>query len=616
MNNTENYNDITDDFIFNLEILHDNKPDKKFIENIKSFNDIIRNKEVNIKKYNEPEQILKNLLFKNISYKQLFLKNEKFLNKLNFNTDDIILIFDNIQLRTKKYNIICDIIFKQKCSIFIPYVFLAEQSINHPIDIDNKINYFKRKYKGLVFFNNYKKNEILRDKYKKISEHIGLCFLNTEKTKIKLLNYNSFTHPFKKESIINELTFLKIYFDAIDKKSDFFINVLNKAWQEYLLYFITNNKLDKNKLNSIDVNIHDKIIEIKKLMISFKQARDSYYLIEILDIYEKNKNSIPVFITSDEITCIRCIMNNISSLNIYGENIRYLCYIKKENEQNKLYIKLFNVLHFLMDEYNDLINIYKNNVELITNTSESLITKIIFNQNGGYYMFNDNKMIVSNLIVEKKINHDNIIIELDEQLIITLIDKINMFHKLFFSNIFDFITNISTNNSIYTKALNDFKLIVQKIILIDKQYNINDYINLKFTNNTVEFRNFTSSMTYIYNNFDQYKNFTSQAIPKKLLLGWFLTSIIDSGNLDSSKIEYIEKYILNDTFDKYNLYLLMILFNIDFFEYRFTKYLSWKINFYSINVDDIDDENLKFNYEHDAKIIFDTKFDLLEEYKF
>ena len=61
-----------------------------------------------------------------------------------------------------------------------------------------------------------------------------------------------------------------------------------------------------------------------------KEARDSFYIQEMLEIQKNNNNNI-IFITTDKILTFRCVFNKISVINILNGMIRYLIICKDSN---------------------------------------------------------------------------------------------------------------------------------------------------------------------------------------------------------------------------------------------------------------------------------------------
>ena len=318
--------EITDDFIFNLELYHDNPKDNDFIKKCDFFYNTLTQKKVNTNNdIKNPEETIKNLIFENVNYQKLCLKNEKFIKDVvSIKDKPFILVFDNMQLSNHRYKIICNFILGKKCVIYVPFIFLAEQSIKSPINIDNNKKMWTNKFIGddyeSIFFPTYKnKSNDLTQKYKLMADKIGLCVFGD---KIKLLNYNLF-FPFEKDKIVIELFYLNKYFISVDKNNLFYCDVIKKAHDEFNKLFITDGILDELKLKMCDIEMYENMTEIRKLIISFKEARDSYYIEEIKQIGLNNPDFNMLYITSDEISCIRCILNNISSLNIYGINATY-----------------------------------------------------------------------------------------------------------------------------------------------------------------------------------------------------------------------------------------------------------------------------------------------------
>jgi hypothetical protein len=107
----------------------------------------------------------------------------------------------------------------------------------------------------------------------------------TVKLDITNLNNNDYFKDILKLNDINHISY------------DMLLNISNKFWSS------------KSK-------------DIEKIVFSMKEARDSYYIQEILEMNKDKKQNI--FITSDKILTFRCLLNKISVINTLNGIIRYI----------------------------------------------------------------------------------------------------------------------------------------------------------------------------------------------------------------------------------------------------------------------------------------------------
>lgn len=592
---------ITDDFIYNLELFHDNKNIIELIQTQKYFYDTMNEKKVNvIKEIKEPEQIIKNLIFKDISYQKICFKNESLSNNIiKIGEQDFILIFDNMQLKKKKYRLVCDIILKKNCPIYIPFIYLAELSIGKLIDIDKIITNLKIKYESNIFVVNYKTiNNKIKIKYKLLSEKIGLCFFGN---KIRLINYQIFEKKLTEENkskIIKELKLLNYYFSSIDKQGSFFINILSEAYNQFINTFYTNDILDENKLNLMTNATYENIITIRALIVSFKEARDTCYISEINDLAIKNFNFNMLYITTDEISCMRCILNKISTLNIFGDNIRYLCYVEKNNENYKLYLKLYNILHLLNNEgLPEITNKYIDNSDLILKESKSLISKIIYNFKGG---FNTTEIKFTELKPKKDLDYL-------KSYLSNFPNITNVFFMEFMNDLFKSVELFAIQDKEHLKKREQIYEIINTLEILDNQYTLDDYCNIDIEQNSPIYYRFHRKMVCMKENKDDHEKFIGRkVINKNILVCWFISEFIIFNYITIQVLNYIEKYFLPGIFDKYNLYDTYMWMNHKSVVYKFEKYIEHSIEYYQINLHDEEDEKelYTFNYDQHIKNIF------------
>jgi hypothetical protein len=389
-----NFNDI-----LNLEFLHDNINDIDIIKENGNCYDMINRKKIIIDTtISNPESLMKEFIFRNINYNNLKIINTPYENSI-INDDiiifenTIIIVFDNMQLKTENIKII-KYIFKDKIiKIFIPFIFFAEQLLKN-INADrikSIIEKYKQKYSEycdeIIIDNFFTEDGNLIDFYKKEAEDIGFYFDNIDD---KLINYNVFSNnnnliikgkinDDKKKDLIYQLNLLYKYFKKfrIGDKRKKFDNYINKLVNDFNLYFIENDKI-KDNIDFSDRIIYNIYNNLRTLIMSLKESRDYYYIIEINKMKSIYNESQFFYITTDEITNCRCILEKISSINIYGDIPRYIIAINK----NKIILKLFNIFQNLIkitdthnDTYKIIENVRKINSQKILLDTKSLIIK-------------------------------------------------------------------------------------------------------------------------------------------------------------------------------------------------------------------------------------------------
>lgn len=602
--NCDNSKIITDDFIFNLELFHDNKDNISFIKNQIYFYDTIKEKKIDvITNIKNPEEVIKDLIFQDISYQKICFKNENFKKEIiDIEKQDFILIFDNMQLKSHIYKIICDIIFQKSCNIFIPFIYIAEQSINNEINYIEMIKKYKNKYGDKILMDEYiDTSGNIKNEYIKISNNIGLCFINNNV--MRLINYNPFESDMtdkNRDKIIKELIYLDKYFTSLNKKSIFFTNIIQEAYGEYAKYFYTNGNFDPHKLNNITNKIYNNLIHTKKLIISFKEARDTYYIEEIKLFAQNNTTKKMLYITSDEISCIRCILNNISALNIYGENIRYFCYVDNNDKQKQIFLKLYNILHILNPK-NISTEIYKNNSQLILKESKALISKIIYNHTGGFDIIQNEPFIV--IDTDKNLHYVRSYIEY-------INSKTSNFYSTFMKDIYKSIEMFTLKDTMHMNVLDEIYDIIANLEVIDENYILDDYMKIDFTEKSQLYNSYYLKMRYIRLNKNLYEEFINKPVNKKnILIGWFISRFIFYDSLTPKILDYIERYFLPNVFTKYNIYDTMMWMNIDTIEYKFKKYIEYTIVKNEINVDDDEEKEMyTFDYDNHMLLMFDNVY--------
>jgi hypothetical protein len=298
--------------IMKLEFLHDLDTSK--VKN-KKFYDLIKQKEIEISGEipSDKEEYLKQVF---INYNSLPLKDKitKNLNPINIkNLSDFVAVFDNKTFNksiNKKLEHIFNIKEYHKTFVGNCEEFLTSNSVS----IDSE------------FLNSNKKlkTEFLR-------EAVLIGFLPKSKNKLipfaPFNSYNKYTDSFELE-LLNLLNFCN---ESIDCESELkFVDIQLEFLNELKIIKKLINLLLLKSTHNEKQEEYSLIIErIEKVVFSMKEARDSFYIQEMLEIQKNNKNII--FITTDKILTFRCVFNKISVINILNGMIRYLIICKDSN---------------------------------------------------------------------------------------------------------------------------------------------------------------------------------------------------------------------------------------------------------------------------------------------
>jgi hypothetical protein len=399
------------DKILELEFIHDNKTEMQIFESGINFFNMIERKFIRIKEINKhPEETMKEYIFKNINYNKLKIYNTPFEEQITETDkiklkDNIILVFDNVQLTKTNIEMFKLILKDKNIRIFIPFIYIAEQLLLNitPMRMRTKIEYFRLNNDfncGEIIFDNYfNADNTLIENYKKEAEDIGFYYDDIDD---KLINYNIFEtrkdflssestiNTKYKRKIIYQLQILykflkKFNFNVDKRKRTKFDKTIIELYEQIKIHLIENEKIKENIIfNEFIKKLFEKI---KAFIMSLKEARDSYYLIEIKKLKEKPEftNYDIFYITTDEITNCRCILESISSFNVLKFLPRYIIYI----DNNQIILKLFNIYHEIVHVNDKESEIYKliqkvrgiNYRESMQNT-KSILTK---KYNGGKY---------------------------------------------------------------------------------------------------------------------------------------------------------------------------------------------------------------------------------------
>jgi hypothetical protein len=284
-----------------------------------------------------------------------------------------------------------------------------------------------------------------------------------------------------------------------------------------------------------------------------------------------------------------------------------MCYIEQDvNNKNKkkLYVKLYNVLHFLAsNKTNDIEEIYKNNSDVILENSQSLISKIIIPFIGGANK-NDIINIDYNNYDDKNYKHLELYLE-------HISTKTRDYFMRFMNDIYSSIELFATKDKIHLEKVNEILKILSVLEVIEKQYNLGDFILLQYKENSLMYNNFHLKMKYLYNFVSNYESFVHKKVPNNyILISWFLSRLIIFDSITPDELSYVNKYFLPNIFEKYNVYEHLIRSNIFTVINRFTHYMDKYVEFNEINICDKDDydELYTFNINDHLKYVFDCKY--------
>ncbi len=493
---------ISDNAILNLEIVHDNDINDLdiYIKNSTAY-DLVNRKKINISiKIPNPEQIMKDLLFNNIEYGSVHITDKKFEKEaINFDKD-IIFVFDNKQFSKEVIEKCRQIYKQQKLTIFVPFVYLSELLLNCTSSTIKKekekiINNYGN-ICNLIFDEYLDTNNKIKSFYKKEMDDIGLYYDNKND---KLINYNVFSKntEFNNNIMMEHLGIIYKFINnfTINPIENDINNMLNEVKKEIL------HIAKEGKINKSDINI--KLVETRKFVMALKESRDTYYFKEINEMKKKYNNYNFVYITSDEISNCRCVLEKISSLNVYNTIPRYIIHI----DNNKIILKLFNIYHKLTPNNYDIIKINEEiNSGVILKHSKALISKIIV---GGYNKKNiNNKELITNI---KNKNYDYL-----GNYVANMYDKIHDDCNFLYEDKFKTISEIAKNNNIYTDKINKIMDYFNELIYLYNNMDFNQLINnIKFGE---EYHgidiDFKMGLLKINEFYDEYKNLRKKEINK------------------------------------------------------------------------------------------------------
>ena len=602
---------IDDSYILNLEFLHDNKHDMDYMKKNNNFFDTINQKDFNIyftkiindknKNYN-PESELKEKIFNNVTYGKISINDKKFKKDI-IDNKKFIFVFDNKQLSKEYLNQILRIFENDiEYKIFIPFIFLAEQYIdNNTKSFNDYIKSLKKDYKNIIIDNFYNDDNItLKEEYKIEADNIGFLF-----NKEKLINFKPFSNKNDNhENFIEQIELLGEYITNYSNNTNitFFNKIKNLNHEiikinEDILKIINDKKLNEPTKAKNILALKNEYFNLKNLVLSLKEARDTYYLSEINNIRNKIIDNINlseynfVYVTLDEISNSRCILNKISTINMLDGIPRYFAYI---NKKNHLILKLFSIFYKYIIKINEEYKeIQKNNAKLILDNGKSIIKKnIIENVILGGFIKNYNIIkntnnqkidnpIYRNIITIKRMsspeNQIKIIDDLDYEQIKLAIENFTKNGKIYLSTLFDnlklTIINLHNSNNEYIIIKNKLKEIFIFLIYLHKKIDYNTLVD-KINDDNEKYKISLDSKCKIFMNTIKYVkdeciNIYNEHYKNKIeninLDGIYILCFIDlfySGINYQDKLESLE-YIMPEIFEQYPIYEYYKIINIE-----------------------------------------------------
>lgn len=551
---------VDDNLILSLEYYHDNPEFNKFLRKEQNFFDIINNKKINLTKFDtEPENILKEKLFQNIKYQNITLRDKKFKNEILLDPNEhFLLIFDNMQLHSDNVKLIGKIFFSDNYKIFVPSIYLFENLFSKT-KINKIISNINKLHNSIHISNPFDEQENIIPDKKIMARNIGIY---KDNGKYNILNFNNISIEKNKQnnnSIIKELENTKKYieyYNNIDNK-DFYDLFLHDAYLEI------QNILIENIINpNLTIQQFYKMTNTIKLILGTKETRDTYYIKEILEYINNNNQYKPIFITKDEISNIRGVLNKISSINIYPSIPRYFCYIHND----KLTVKLFSIFFDFLGKGDYEKNKYAENFKIITKESKSLITKIL---TGGYINI-DTTSLNKTLDFIKFINFSNSEKYIDNFETIEDVKKylISNYEKVsyFSDNIFDnknLIQDYISNNPELLKNIDELKNILNNLLFIETKFSYQDIFSL---NDIYQIKNkFTYHFETLNNELNQYIYYSDNIplLTNCLLASTYLSEIIGYQNLvDDNKRNFIKNIMLKEIYDVHSILIFQIIFDL------------------------------------------------------
>jgi hypothetical protein len=552
---------ISDDLILSLEYYHDNPEYKKFFKKENNFFDIINNKKIELTKFDdEPEKILKEKLFENIKYQNITLTNKRFKNEIIIERDcNYLLIFDNMQLHSANIKLISEIFFSSNYKIFVPSIYIFENLFGKS-KIKKIIFNINKLEDGIIISNPFDDFNNIKEEKKQMARNIGI-YKNIDKYEI--LNFNNICVEKNKinlNSIIKELENTKKYIEYYNNEDniEFYNMFLHDAYLE-IQQNIIENKINPN----LTIQQFYEMTNTIKLILGTKETRDSYYIKEIIEFINTNKelNYKPIYITKDEISNIRCVLNKISSINIYPSIPRYFCYIKDD----KLIVKLFSIFFDFLGKGEYGKNKYSENFKIINKESKALITKIL---TGGYINLNNislNKTLdfIKYINLKQSSNIENFeSIENVKNYLITISDKKLYFANAIFNNPNLIKDYINSNDQLFL-IIEEFKQIINNLLLIETQFS---YQEIYLLNDIYEIKkSFTYHLETLNNDLNEYIYYSDEIplLTNCIIASTYLSDIIGYKNFVNDEIRnFIKNILLKEFYQNHSILIFQIIFDL------------------------------------------------------
>ena len=198
-----------------------------------------------------------------------------------------------------------------------------------------------------------------------------------------------------------------------------------------------------------------------------------------------------------------------------------------------------------------------------------------------------------------------------EQYLEHISTKTREYFMRFMNDIYSSIELFATKDKIHLEKVNEILNILNVLEVIEKQYNLDDFVLLQYKENSLMYNNFHLKMKYLDNFVSNYESFIHKKVPNNyILISWFLSRLIIFDSMTPDELLYVNKYFLPNIFEKYNVYEHLMRFNIFTVINRFTHYMDKYVEFNEINIYDEEDhdELYTFNINKHLKYVFDCKY--------
>ena len=503
----ENYkNQIYDKFIHKFDNYLDSciKISNNFYSNLYSFTENKINNNDNLNKLlNEYQNVFYGIINNN-SYTNLINKIEK---NENIN-DKIEIVLKEIRNGLEKIkDEYYDFYYLNNQSDFLEYpyeiIIKCNQIINELNDNSNYIkltinSLYKEKIKNIIKETNYFIKEINNNNYKYISSHLNYSynFMNYFDVKTGVLNiaFQNYENYFK----ISEKEILK----------DFNYNILNNLNYDLKFTNIINNIEEFiNEFNQIIYDNFTQIIcENNTHLINEEEEIENN--IDLINEGEEIENNIDLINEEEE---IENIINETNLTNITCE------FQPNYSKYNFQIVKIRNAIYYVKNLYEELDEIYKNELRDENGIAEKIINKEYIkekdykiNEKNVWLIYNESLNHIKNLNEESKnllkdyyeifkedfFERYPFINEKNKQI---FKENIQILNKTLNDNYHPFKNKINNDlNKIYQFLLNDYNEILNKIFSEINEY---DYYSFNETKLNQTFMSFYNSLNNIFNNY-------------------------------------------------------------------------------------------------------------------